>query len=100
MAAIDFCMENIKKCLCKDCKVQIDSLCVRDKLKIMLLITQQDLDSPMRMDPEVVPGLYCSTGKALCTDIKFQKQCKCVECEIWDKFNLEPQKYFCKSGKK
>jgi hypothetical protein len=96
MSNIDFSMENIQKCLCSKCAVQIESQCVKDKLKIMLLMTQQDLDSPMRMDEVRVPGVYCSTGKASCKDIDTQKVCKCNECNIWNAYNLEPNKYFCK----
>lgn len=98
MVGIDFSMENIKKCLCNKCAVQIESQCVKDKQKIMLLITQQDLDSPMRMDEERVPGLYCSTGRATCQDIDTKKVCKCNECPIWDEYGLVPQRYFCRDG--
>jgi hypothetical protein len=99
MGKIDFSMENIKKCLCSKCPVQIESQCVKDKQKIMLLITQQDLDSPMRMDETRVPGVYCSTGKAICKDIDTKKDCKCDECSIWNKYKLENSikaRYFCR----
>jgi hypothetical protein len=102
MSKIDFSMENIKKCLCTKCAVQIDSQCVKDKKKIMLLITQQDLDSPMRIDQDRVPGLYCAMGKALCKDIDAKKMCKCGECAIWKEYKLEMEKtdgYFCIDGK-
>jgi hypothetical protein len=99
---IDFSMENIKKCLCMKCAVQIESQCVKDKQKIMLLMKNQDLDSPMRMSPDRVPGVYCSTGKALCKDIDTKKVCKCNECPIWKEEELEKRatsRYFCKNGK-
>ena len=99
---IDFSMENINKCLCSECPVQIDSQCVKDKQKIMLLITQQDLDSPMRMDETRVPGVYCSTGKADCKDIDTTKSCKCNKCPIWQEYNLQKYvigRYFCSDGK-
>lgn len=99
---IDFSMENIKKCLCMRCAVQIESNCVKDKEQIMLLIKNQDLDSPMMMGPDRVPGLYCSTGKAVCKDIDTKKVCKCNECPIWAEKSLEnstPSRYFCKNGK-
>lgn len=100
--SIDFSMENIKKCLCMKCPVQIGSQCVKDKQKIMLLITQQDLDSPMRMDEERVPGLYCSTGKALCKDIKTHEICLCKECPLWLENKLDEKEYtnyYCVNGK-
>jgi len=89
---IDFSMENIKKCLCMKCAVQIESKCVKN----------QDLDSPMMMGPDRVPGLYCSTDKAVCKDIDTKKVCKCIECPIWNEKSLEegtPSRYFCKNGK-
>ena len=102
MSKIDFTMENIKKCVCTRCAVQTESQCVKDKLKIMHLITQQDLDSPMMMGPDRVPGLYCSTGEATCKDIKTKRVCKCIDCPIWNENNLEtsdPNRHFCKHGK-
>jgi len=98
MTRIDFSMENIKKCLCTRCTVQMKSQCVKDKQKIMLLMTQQDLDSAMRMDEERVPGLYCSTGKASCDDIDTKQVCKCNECPIWNNYKLTSQRYFCRDG--
>ena len=102
MENIEFSMENIKKCLCMRCAVQIESQCVKDKQQIMLLIKNQDLDSPMMMGPDRVPGLYCSTGKAVCKDIDTKKVCKCNECLIWNQKSLKssiPGRYFCKDGK-
>ena len=99
---IDFSMENINKCLCTRCAVQIESECVKDKEKILFLIKNQDLDSPMMMGPDRVPGLYCSTGKANCKDIDTKKVCKCNECPIWKEKVLEkstPGRYFCRDGK-
>lgn len=102
MQGIDFSMENIKKCLCTRCAVQIESQCVKDKQKLMLLMKNQDLDSPMMMGSDRVPGVYCSTGKAICTGIDTKKVCKCNECPIWKEENLEegtPSRYFCRDGK-
>ena len=99
---IDFSMQNIKKCLCMKCAVQIESQCRKDKQTLMLLMENQDLDSPMRMSPDRVPGVYCSTGKALCKDIDTRKVCKCNECPIWKEKGLKngtPGRYFCKNGK-
>ncbi|MDD3985324.1 MAG: DUF2769 domain-containing protein [Methanobacterium sp.] len=102
MVNIEFSMENIKKCLCMKCPVQIKSQCVKDKQKIMLLIKNQDLDSPMMMGPDRVHVLYCSTGKATCNDIDTNQICKCNQCTIWNQKSLKnniPNRYFCKNGK-
>jgi hypothetical protein len=102
MQKIEFSMENIKRCLCSVCDVQKKSDCVKDKQKMMLLIKNQDLDSPMMMGPDKVPGLYCSTGKAVCQDIDTHEICKCNECPVWMEFSLDKfdkNRYFCKNGK-
>lgn len=102
LRGIDFSMTNIETCLCMRCAVQIESQCIKDKQKLMLLMKNQDLDSPMMMGPDRVPGLYCSTGKATCKDIDTKKVCKCNECLIWKENNLEkctPARYFCREGK-
>ncbi len=68
----------------------------------MLLMKNQDLDSPMMMGPDRVPGLYCSTGKAICEDIDAKKVCKCNECPIWNERSLEKgtvDRRFCIGGK-
>lgn len=103
MSRIELSMENINLCLCSKCAVQIESQCVKDKQKIMLLITQQDLDSPMRIDAERVPGVYCTTGKAICKDIDTKKVCKCNECNIWKEYRLNDSssgRYFCRDDGK
>lgn len=99
MVEVEFTRDNIIRCLCKKCAVQVGSQCVKNKLGLMLLITQQDLDSPMMMEPDKVPGLYCATGKATCKDINTKRVCKCVECPIWNEKSLkynETSSYFCK----
>ena len=48
MVEIDFSMENIKKCLCTQCNVQIQSQCVKDKEKILVEITMKSLKSSKR----------------------------------------------------
>lgn len=102
MREIEFSMENITRCLCIKCAVQIESECVKDKQKLMLLIINQDLDSPMMLGQDKVPGVYCSTGTAICKDIDTRKVCKCNECPVWNEFSLKEQdnnRYFCKNGK-
>ncbi|MDI9615644.1 DUF2769 domain-containing protein [Methanothermobacter sp.] len=95
---VDFSMENIRRCLCLECPVQSRSQCVADKKKIMLLITQQDLDSAMRMDTDRVPGVYCSIGEAICRDIDPHEECLCSGCEVWREHRLsegDVSEYFC-----
>lgn len=60
-------------------------------------------ESGMYFERDRVPGMYCSTGKALCKDLDPRKRCKCRECEVWKEYNLvdgKPDLYFCQNGEK
>ncbi len=109
MVNIEFNMENIGKCQCPACPVQAKSGCAMGKLddlkKTMAsdppetaVATEQEVIS----HPERVPGVYCSTGKATCTDIDTSQPCKCGDCDIYNENKLsegEPGGYFCAQGK-
>ncbi|MGB9936979.1 MAG: DUF2769 domain-containing protein [Methanobacterium sp.] len=59
-------------------------------------------ESGMYYERDRVPGMYCSTGKALCKDINPEKQCICNKCVVWKENNLEnknPDQHFCENGK-
>ncbi|WP_414468780.1 DUF2769 domain-containing protein [Methanobacterium sp. ACI-7] len=59
-------------------------------------------ESGMYFERDRVPGMYCSTGEALCKDLDPKKQCICNKCIVWEDNNLEnenPNRYFCKNGK-
>lgn len=93
---VPFTMENIKKCVCTKCPVQANSKCAKDKMAMMS-------GSPMNMmpPPAAVPGMYCSTGKAACTDLDFSKMCMCGACPLWAEYSLSagmPMGYFCRDG--
>jgi hypothetical protein len=48
-------------------------------------------------NPEDVPGIYCSTGKARCQDLNFERQCICGSCEVWKEYDIkdvDPNNYF------
>ncbi|WP_424355772.1 DUF2769 domain-containing protein [Methanobacterium sp. MBAC-LM] len=95
MVNIDFNKENIRECLCPRCPVQAKSVCPHDKL-----IKLQSQKEPMP-DPEEVPGIYCSTGKATCEGLDPSQMCQCNKCEIWKEHNLgegEPGSYYCAKG--
>jgi hypothetical protein len=56
----------------------------------------------MMIGPDRVPGLYCSTEKAVCKDIDTKQVCRCNKCPIWREYELldcEPTAYFCRDGK-
>lgn len=97
MVNIDFSVKNIKRCLCPDCPVQKESICAEGKRRIMLEIAYSS-ESGMYFERERVPGMYCSTGKALCPDLDFKKICKCPNCLVWIEYGLK-NRYYCREGK-
>jgi len=61
----------------------------------------QEIMQKKMPDPDIVPGMYCATGKAMCTDLDFEKMCQCNFCAIWKEKKLdegEPMGYFCRDG--
>jgi hypothetical protein len=97
---IEFNQENIAKCLCPGCPVQADSECAKEKLmKLQEIMQSEEKTMPT---PEDVPGVYCATGKAICTDIDPSKECQCPNCPMWKEYDLEngkPAGVFCRDGK-
>ena len=94
MSKIEFNMENLKKCICYTCPVQVESTCAKEKL-----VEMKEMETP---EPDMVPGVYCATGKAICNDLDLEQFCHCNECEIWIENKLdegEPLGYFCRDGK-
>jgi len=99
---VEFNVLNIKRCLCPQCPVQEGSICVEGKKRIMAQIAWSS-EIGMYFEADRVPGLYCSTGKAICKDIDPQKRCRCAECEVWKDYNLGnefPEFYYCQYGSK
>ncbi|MCL5090528.1 MAG: DUF2769 domain-containing protein [Patescibacteria group bacterium] len=93
MAKVIYNEGNLKKCQCPKCPVEMRSACVEDKLEEVenkLLIN----DLPL---PEEPPELYCAKGRALCSDLSFQKPCVCPTCPVWQKDKLH-SRYYCFNG--
>lgn len=98
---VPYTIENIKKCMCPKCPVQADSKCAKDKLNSLTkeLGSERKGEVP---EPQNVPGIYCSTGKATCQDLNPEEQCICYTCAVWKEYNLgdgTPSMYFCQRGK-
>lgn len=72
---IPFIRENVKKCICWQCPVQKDSKCIRHNEEIM-----GEVMATKHFQPEIVPGLYCSSGEASCKDIDPSRSCICGGC--------------------
>ncbi len=95
---IEFTPENIKKCLCNQCKVQGKSQCVKDK---MIMLQERALSSSV-IEPEEFPALYCASGKEHCSDLDENERCMCPDCPIYVENDLEsgiPESYFCLNGR-
>jgi hypothetical protein len=93
---IEFSGENISKCVCSQCPVQAESECAQTKMKML-----QESMTGMSPEPSDVPGVYCATGIATCSDIDPNKMCNCPNCEVFKENNLEhgePGGYFCQKG--
>ena len=94
---IDFTPENIKKCLCSECKVQGKSQCVKDKI---IMLQEKALDEYV-IEPEEFPALYCASGKEHCHDLDENGKCMCPDCSIYvenDFGSGVPESYFCING--
>ena len=55
----------------------------------------------MNPEPSDVPGMYCASGTATCSDLDSGKMCNCPNCDVFKENNLkqgEPGGYFCQKG--
>ncbi len=98
---VPYNVSNIERCMCPQCPVQADSVCAREKienLKNEMKIIGQD-EAP---EPYKVPGIYCSSGNATCSDLDPNKDCICKTCSVWVENCLEhadTTMYFCDNGR-
>jgi hypothetical protein len=98
-------MENIDKCNCKMCPMQAKSTCAQGLQAKMMEMKKSMMEGKMTMMtpmPEAVPGVYCSSGKAICKDLDFTKTCICPTCPVFKEHNLiagTPVGYFCRDGR-
>jgi hypothetical protein len=94
---VPFTRENIAKCVCGQCPVQVLSRCVKDKMA--------GITDALRVRPfeaSDIPRIYCATGKAACADLDMSKQCKCSSCAVYQEYSLETAALvtcFCRDGK-
>ena len=95
---IGFTMEDLEKCLCPTCPVQADSTCSKENLMKMHRM-MKNIEIP---ESDVVPGVYCASGKTGCSDLDFDQTCQCNYCGNGKKKDLENGKimgFFCRDGK-
>jgi hypothetical protein len=98
---VPYTVLNIKRCRCTLCPIQADSECAQEKYSRL----ENELESPggvEALEPQKVPGVYCSAGTATCSDLNFNRQCLCNTCPVWEEYKLEkstPMAYFCNKGR-
>jgi hypothetical protein len=93
---VPFSAKNVGKCSCPKCPVQSKSQCVRGKLA-----TIKDSIAKTPLIREEIPGIYCSTGAATCTDLDPKQACLCPSCAVFGEYNLgtgKPLGYYCRDG--
>ncbi|MDD5169720.1 MAG: DUF2769 domain-containing protein [Syntrophales bacterium] len=93
---ISFTASNVSKCMCPKCPVQTKSACASGKLASI-----KDALAKKPLVREDIPGVYCSTGAATCTDLDPKQSCACGSCAIFGQYNLAagvPAGYFCRDG--
>jgi len=69
MPQVAYTRDNVEKCRCESCPVQVRSTCARDLYEV----SEGSETLPL---PAHLPGLYCSTGKTMCTDVTLVNLCK------------------------
>jgi hypothetical protein len=87
---VAYTQENIDKCWCGKCPVQVKSACAAE-----LYEEAQKMDH--LPEPEKLGGLYCATGKAICADLDIVRLCHCPACLVWAENSLASNHY-CKFG--
>ena len=98
---IPYTVSNIERCMCPQCPVQANSVCVQEKSSIL----KNEVESSGKgeaPDPQKFPGVYCSTGAAACVDLNPNRECICKTCAVWAEYCLEneiPMMYFCNINK-
>ena len=98
---VDFSKANGMNCICTDCPVGKESQCVKDKKALLMdrvKLVGEKMEMPTR---EELAGLYCSSGKATCADLKVEESCICPKCQVWQENDLENASlsfHFCRYG--
>lgn len=74
----------------RGCPVQANSKCA-------IQLHQDSKGKAELLPPERLGGLYCSTGKTICTDVDFVNLCDCPGCLVWGENDLASNHY-CAHG--
>lgn len=90
MSRVAYTKENVEKCWCGSCPVQVDSKCARE-------LYEASKASDELPPPDQLGGLYCSTGTAVCKDLSFVNLCNCPACQVWGENGLT-NNHYCEHG--
>ncbi len=90
MPEVAYTQENVDKCWCGSCPVQAKSKCATDLYEASK--GKNELPPPERLG-----GMYCSTGKAICTDLELINLCNCAACPVWGENELA-NNHYCAHG--
>jgi hypothetical protein len=101
LSEVEYNLENWEKCTCNTCPVQEKSKCVKDKRAQVIKLMPKINETKIMPNPDMIPDLYCATGRAPCEDIDTTEMCQCNKCPLWKEYDLpygEPMGYFCRDG--
>lgn len=93
---VPFNLDTVTKCLCPQCPVQSNSKCVNKKKQELKAALKKPL-----LQPEEIPGDYCASGTAACTDLNMNMPCMCFGCPVYKDYSLAsavPTCYYCRDG--
>ena len=90
MKPVEYSQENIDKCWCGQCPVQVGSKCASALYEAAKAVAGLP-------EPQKLGGLYCSTGSAICDDIELVNLCNCPGCLVWSE-NALASNHYCGQG--
>ncbi len=97
MPTVTYNLENYNRCLCGGCPVNRHSECIhRQEEALGAVFEALEKGAPLP-EPKAMPGMYCSVGKSLCTDMSDRFYCLCPGCSISLRQHLG-NNYFCLKG--
>jgi hypothetical protein len=98
MGKVEYIKENLERCMCKSCPVQMNSGCANERKLNMLDMLANMKEGDLMPEPSHIAAIYCSIGMASCADIDTDQMCQCPKCQVFKENNLSTS-YYCKLGK-
>ncbi len=96
MMRVEYNRDSFNECLCGGCPVNRFSECsINHEHQVDVEAIEREGAMP---EPQLIAGIYCSTGKSECHDMKGEKSCLCPACPVDVEFNLNSN-YYCINGR-